>query len=377
MFGSKSVVGLDIGSDKVKAVQLKKKGSKFELERFGVGDIYPNGDRSATDMRTARSNAVRQALESGKINAKYCVISVNGESIIVRYIQLPNMPEDELKNALRWEAEEYIPYSLDEVNIDSVILGQAPDNKVDVLLVCAKKDMIQEHMQIVRDMNLTPLVIDVDSFAYLNCFEQTYEPTAQECTALVNIGALTTNINIYASGTSRFSRDFSIAGDAITTAISQKTGIDFKQAEELKVALGAPVPEEKENTEEEESSLISSIRGTVERMTGSDMAEESTEANATKAMKNVMSNLSGEIRRSLQFFENQAGGLTVDKVVLTGGTSRMSKIAPYLTKELEIDVQLFDPMRAIELAGTVDKSILQNYKEHLGVSLGLAMRKVG
>lgn len=377
MFGSKSVVGLDIGTNKVKAVQLQKKGQKLVLERIGVADIYPDGNRDVPSLQAARSNAVKRALEDGKFNAKYCVISVNGESIIVRYIQLPKMPEDELKNALRWEAEEYIPYSLDEVNIDSVILGAASDNKVDVLLVCSKKELLNDYIQVARDVNLTPLVVDVDSFAFLNCYEETYQPTPQDCVALVNIGAQTTNINIYSRGTSRFSRDISIAGDTVTNAISQKTGVDQKKAEEIKFLLGAPMPDERESTEEEESSLISSIRGTVERMTGTDMVDESLDANATKAIKNVMTNLSGEIRRSIQFFENQSGGTTVSKVILGGGTSRMNNITTYLSRELELEVQLFDPMRSIQAGSGVDISTLQTYKEHLSVSLGLAMRKVG
>ncbi|MDX1972963.1 MAG: type IV pilus assembly protein PilM [Candidatus Sumerlaeia bacterium] len=377
MFGSKAVVGLDIGSNKVKAVQIRRKGQKFELERLGVAEIFPDGNRDVPSLQQARTNAVKRVLEEGKFTAKYCVISVNGESIIVRYIQLPKMPEDELKNALRWEAEEYIPYALDEVNIDSVILGAAGDNKVDVLLVCAKKELLAEYIQIVRDVNLTPLVVDVDSFAFLNCFELTYNPTPQDCIALVNIGAQTTNINIYSRGTSRFSRDISIAGDTITNAICQKTGLDYKRAEEIKLLMGAPVADEKESTEEEESSLISSIRGTVERMTGTDLVDESLDANATKAIKNVMTNLAGEIRRSIQFFENQSGGLIVSKVILGGGSSRMNNITTYLSRELEVEVQLFDPLRSVQAASNIDISLLQTYKEHLSVSLGLALRKAG
>lgn len=378
MFGSKSVVGLDIGSDKVKAIQLRKKGSSLELEKFGIADIYPAGNKgaSAGDVRDLKIQAVRRALEDGKITAKYSVSAVSGESIIVRYIQLPQMPEAELKNALRWEAEEYIPFHIDEVNIDSVVLGPAADNKVDVLLVSAKKDLVSEHVNVVRSVGLTPLVVDVDSFAFLNCYEATYKPSAQDCVALVNIGAEITSINIYVGGTSRFSRDISIAGDTVSQAIVQKTGVAFKKAEELKMALGAPQPDEKESTEEEESSLISSIRGTVERMTGSDLGDDSQDSVAAKAIKNVLTNLVGEIRRSIQFFENQSGGATVQKVYLGGGSSKMPHLTKYLSGELEADVEVLDPLRGIAIAGGVNQSMLQSVKEHLGVGIGLALRKV-
>lgn len=376
MFGSKSVVGLDIGSDKVKAIQLRKKGNSLELERFGIADIYPNKDKSAAagDRRTLVTTAVQRALAEGKITAKYCVSAVSGESIIVRYIQLPKMPEAELKNALRWEAEEYIPFHIDEVNMDSVTLGEAPNGKVDVLLVAARREMVNDHLEIVKSIGLTPLVVDVDSFAFLNCYEAVAKPLPTDCVALVNVGAQITNINIYVRGTSRFSRDVSVAGDAITTAISQKTGVSYPKAEELKLAVGAPLPEEKEPTEEEESSLISSIRGTVERMTGSE-ADDGTDLGAQKAVRNVLMNLVGEIRRSIQFFENQAGGATVQKVVVGGGSSRLPNLAQFLTNELEVPVEIFDPVSGLSFGSGIDGAALEAAKSHLSVGMGLALRK--
>ncbi|MEQ8820073.1 MAG: type IV pilus assembly protein PilM [Sumerlaeia bacterium] len=379
MFGSKSIIGLDVGSSKVKAIQLKKKGNRLELERFGIADVFPNGDRSAAqgDVRQLQMQAVRRALEAGKINAKYCVSAVSGESIIVRYIQLPQMPEAELKNALRWEAEEYIPFSIEEVNIDSVVLGpSATQGKVDVLLCAAKKDMVSDHLEIVRSVNLTPAVVDVDSFAFLNTFEYCYQPQPTDCVALVNIGAEITNINIYIGGTSRFSRDISVAGNAITQSIAQKTGLPFAQAEELKQILGAPLPEDQgENDEEEESSLISSIRGTVERITGSDLGDDSQEATAARAARNTLVQLISEIRRSIQFFENQAGGATISKLLLGGGSSRMPHLADFMASELEVPVEILDPLRNIAVSSSVDQALLSNSKEFLGVGIGLALRE--
>ncbi|MDK2970364.1 MAG: type pilus assembly protein PilM [Candidatus Sumerlaeota bacterium] len=379
MFGSKAVVGLDIGSHKVKAVQLKKKGNTLELERFGVADIYPNGDRTAAsgDPRQLKIQAVQRALNDGKISAKHCVSAVSGESIIVRYIQLPQMPEQELKNALRWEAEEYIPFHIDEVNLDSVILGtSSAEGKVDVLLVAAKKDLVNDHLEVVKATGLTPVIVDVDSFAFLNCFEAVYRPSHQDCVALVNVGAQITNINIYVGGTSRFARDINVAGDAITTAIAQKTGVTNGKAEDLKRTLGAPTPETKEPTEEEESSLISSIRGTVQRMTGSDMDDEGLDSGSQKAIRNVLTNLIGEIRRSVQFFENQSGGATVQNLVIGGGSSRMANLAAYLSSELELNVEVFDPLRGISLGPGLGQQQFNDAKEHLAVGIGLALRKV-
>lgn len=381
-FGSKSVIGLDIGSRMVKALQLKKTGRGLELERVGVADVYPGGDKTASrgaNIRDLKIQAVRQALQQGKISAKYSVSAISGESIIVRYIQLPDMPEAELKQALRWEAEEYIPFHIDEVNLDSVVLGPAgggAPGKVDVLLVSAKKDLVNEHVEIVRSAGLQPLIVDVESFAFLNCFEANYRPAASECVALVNIGAEITNINIYVGGTSRFSRDIGIAGDTITAAIQNKANVPWAKAEELKIQLGAPAPE----TDEEdlsESSLIDTIRGTVEKITGDNLGDDSQDAMAHKAIRQSLNNLISEVRRSVQFFENQVVGTPVQRVLLGGGTSKMNRLKDYVGSELDLPVEIMDPLRSITVSGgEINAPTLQLVKEHLSVAIGLAVRKV-
>lgn len=379
MFGSKSVVGLDIGSSKVKAIQLRKSGGKLEIERFGVADVYPGGDRTAAQSSPfdLKCNAARKALQQAGITAKYAVSAVAGESIIVRYIQLPDMPEAELKNALRWEAEEYIPYAIDEVNIDSVVLGpSAAAGKVDVLLVSARKDLINEHVQIVRTAGLTPLVVDVESFAFMNAFEAVYGPGGRDCFALVNIGAETTNINIYIGNTSRFSRDIAIAGNAITAAVMSKTQLPFKRAEEMKIAVGAPGGETKEEDTQQESNLISTIRGTVERMTGSDLGDDSAEGIAQRAIGNTLEQLIGEIRRSIQFFENQGGGSTVQRVFVGGGSAKMKNITKFLGGALDLPVEVIDPLRNVSVGREANRQLVEEHREQLPVGIGLALRKV-
>ena len=381
-FGSKAVIGLDIGSRVVKAIQLKKTGRGLELERFGTSDVIPGGDSSGAsqqNMRDLKIAAVRRALESAKISAKYAVTAVSGESIIVRYIQLPDMPEAELKQALRWEAEEYIPFHIDEVNLDSVVLGQAGGSaagKVDVLLVSAKRDLVSEHVDIVRSAGLQPVIVDVESFAFLNCFEANYSPSLSDCVALVNIGAEITNINIYVGGTSRFSRDIGIAGDTITTAVQTKANVPWAKAEETKIALGAPMAQ-KQQEEEGDSSLIDTIRGTVEKLTGEDLGDDSPEGLAGKAIRQSLNNLIGEVRRSIQFFENQAAGTPVQRVMLGGGGSRMARIKDYFSTELNLPVEILDPLRAVTVSGReIDTTLLEAQKEYLGVGIGLALRKV-
>jgi type IV pilus assembly protein PilM len=377
--GGKKVVGLDVGSSMVKAVELRKSGGKIELVRAAVSDVYPGGDRSAAgggDIAQLKTAAIRRALQSGRIAAKHSVSAVSGESIIVRYIQLPEMPEADLKNALRWEAEEYIPFAIDEVNLDSVVLGPSSvQGKVDVLLVSARKDLVNEHVQLVRSADLTPVIVDVEGFAFLNCFEVNYQPSRQDCACLVHIGADVTNINVYVGNTSRFSRDIGIAGNVLTQAVMQKCGVPWPEAERLKRAVGLQAPG-KEDDGEGDSELISTIRGTVQRITGSDLGDDTPEATAAKAIQNVMTQMLSEIRRSVQFFEGQSGGNTVQRLIIGGGSSMLKNLPQYLQTELDIPVELMDPLRNIAVGKEVDSQVVDAHRAQLSASIGLALRKV-
>lgn len=378
----KKTVALDIGSSVVKAVQLRRVGRTYELERLGVAEVYPGIDRktASIDRQTARIEAIRQALAEAGISAKFSVSSVSGESIIVRYIQLPDMPENELKGAIRWEAEDYIPFPLEEVNLDSMILGKSEVGgtpKVDVLLVAAKKELVAEHVDLLRGLELTPAVIDVDSFAFSNCFEVNYLPNPSEVIALLNLGNELTNINIYLGGVSRFSRDIAIASETITVGIQQKLGCTWQRAEEMKVKEGAPVSSSKDEGDADEIggvSLLDTIRGTVEKITGEDLAEDSPEYIASTVIKNTLMNLVGEVRRSIQFFENQPNGKPVQRIAIGGGLSSLRNLDKFLSAEIGLPVEIIDPLRNISISSAVNRTQLDRVRNSLGVSVGLALR---
>jgi type IV pilus assembly protein PilM len=400
MFGKKAVIGLDIGSSIVKAVQLRRSGKAIEIEKCGVAEIYPNGDKGnvAIDAAQATVEAVKRALADGKISAKQAISSVGGEPVIVRYIQMQRLPDEELRNALQWEAEGYIPYDIDEVHIDFHKLGDSADSadKVDVLLVAAKKDLIERHLNVIKKADLVPALVDVDSFAFLNQFEFNYSPDASQVIALIDIGAETTSISIYRDGVSRFSREISIAGDSITGAIQNKLSTTFAQAEKYKIDLGAPAPTESASSSLGSltstsgfggtgtgaggtggSDLLDRIRGTVERITGEDLGDDSPEAMARKAIKNTLNNLVNEIKRSIQFYENQASGPAVARVMVGGGSSRMKNIDAYLKGELKLDVGLVDPLNRVRPRGKdVNMAQLNANKPSLSVAVGLALRDI-
>ncbi|MBN1867894.1 type IV pilus assembly protein PilM [Candidatus Sumerlaeota bacterium] len=383
-FWSRPAVGLDIGSRYVKAVQLKKTGKNIELERFGVSEIYAKGEKpsSPDDQRQAVVQAVRRAFSEAGITANQIVSAVAGESIIVRYIQLPEMPEEELANALRWEAEEYIPFRIEDVNIDSAIIGhsaQGDTRRIDVLVVCARKDLINDHVALVREAGVTPTLIDVDSFAFLNCFEVNYSPDPQEVVGLVNIGGDITSISVYLAGMPRFSRDISIGGNTITAAIQQRLEVPISQAETVKIdrGVGPLAAREAGPASEGPAQGAGDSAQPGSPPVGPPSTLSAKDAQADRAIRNTLNNLIGEIRRSIQFFENQSGGKTVSRVVIGGGSASMRGLDAFIQRELQLPVEIIDPLRSIPVTGkNLNADTLRESRHMLSVGIGLALRKV-
>lgn len=389
MLRSKAPIGVDIGSRTVKVCQLRKVGETYELEKFGMADIYPNGETAGdpAGVREQKIAALKQALENAGIKAKHSISAISGESIIVRYLQLPEMPEEELKKALQWEAEEYIPFRLSEVNLDSQILGKSEDTdhpKMDVLLVSAKKDMVANHVEILRGAGIEPQIVDVDSFAFLNCFELNHQPQPDECVALLNIGGEITSINIFSGGVSRFSRDIIVGGDTMTQAIKSRMGCPYSEAERLKMLYGtSPVVNAQKDADEDgdsfADSLASSINSAVSDMSN-DTAHDAEEANNEEdqvrhAIQHTLFNLISEVRRSIEFFENQYGGaMNVSRVVLGGGTALLPNLTETLAHELSLEIEVLDPLRNIQISGKADQAQLDHIRHHLSVGIGLGLR---
>ncbi len=372
---AKHPIGVDIGTHSVKVVQMRRAGDQYELEAVGVAELFPNGDRptDAGALREARIAALKRALEAGQIKAKHAVSAVCGESIIVRYLQLPKMPEEELKKALQWEAEEYIPFRLSEVNIDSMILGQSGDSehpKMDVLLVSAKKELVEEHVGVIRAAGLEPRIVDVDSFAFLNCFEANYGPSAEECVALVNIGGSMTSINIYGQSVTRFSRDITIGGDAITTAIKSRLGCSYGEAERLKFEIGVPVSVASDKTTEI-NPLLNSLRGTLEGLSG---GSDNPQELAGMAVRTTLNNLLSEVRRSIEFFESQYRGQNVGRVVLGGGSAMIRNLTPLFESELRLPIETIDPLKRVKISSRLRAEQIDSIRHQLGVGIGLGLR---
>jgi type IV pilus assembly protein PilM len=321
MAKSKLAVGLDIGSSSVKLVQLKEKKGGYALQSFGVAKLPPE---TIVDGALMNSGAVVQAIQEllaeHKVKAREAAIGVRGHSVIIKKISLPRMSQDELDESIQWEAEQYIPFDVKDVNIDTQILTPDGDaaGQMDVLLVAAKKDMINDYTSVCAEAGLQAAVVDVDAFAVQNAFEASYELQPDETVVLINVGASVTNINILSGGTTTFTRDVTMGGSAFTEEIQKQLSISAEEAEALKVGgqgeTDAVVPQE------------------VERV-----------------IQQVAEQLAGEIQRSLDFYAATAADHRIARVYLSGGTARIPALFKILEQRAGVPVEVLNPFKAIEV----------------------------
>src|SRR6476660_2672538 len=234
---AKQCIGLDIGSSAVKAVQLKKKGSTWALQAFGMQPLVPQTIVDGTIMdQTAVTDAIRQLWSRLKLKTKDVAIAIAGHSVIIKKITVPMMKPEELAANIRNEAEHHIPFGRDDVEIDYHVTNpMTASGQTELLLVAAKKEVVSDYVQVVRDAGLSPHVVDVAAFASQNGFEANYSLNPNETVVLINIGAAISNINIVRAGVSLFTRDVTIGGNAFTEEIQKQMGIASDEAEAYRV----------------------------------------------------------------------------------------------------------------------------------------------
>lgn len=349
LFGSKRILGLDIGSSSVKAVELEASSGKYKLTGFGYAPLPSEAIVQGSFMNApAIAAAIREACDAGGIKAKEVASSVSGHSVIVKRISLPIQSEDELDETIRWEAEQYIPFDINEVNIDHQVLQEdSLEGQMDVILVAAKKDLIDDYTSVIADAGLSLAILDVDSFAVGNMYEYCYDPSESSTVALVDIGASVINMNVMTGSIPAFTRDITTGGNQYTEEIQKTLGISSEEAERLKVggtATGASkdvVPQEVE-----------------------------------EAMRGVSETLLGEIQRSLDFYRATTSSGTLERMILCGGAARVPGLERLFQEKVEIPVEIADPFAKVQIATrSASEEQLRELAPSLCVSLGLAMRR--
>ncbi|WP_309897040.1 type IV pilus assembly protein PilM [Archangium sp.] len=356
MAKGKLALGLDIGSTSVKMILLKEQRKRgqvsYALQSFGMKPLPPEAIVDGALMNsTAIVQALQELMSELKVKSKEVAIGVSGHSVIIKKIQMPRMSQEELEESIQWEAEQYIPFDVKDVNIDTQILdsgGNDATGQMDVLLVAAKKDMINDYTTVVSESGLQPVVVDVDAFAVQNMFATNYDIPDKETVVLINAGASVVNINIISNGITVFTRDVTIGGNQFTEEIQKQLNVSYEEAEALKIGgtrgdSDAVVPQE------------------VERV-----------------LQSVAEQVAGEIQRSLDFYAGTAVDANFTKVYLSGGTAKIPALFKTIETRVGVPVEILNPFRKIDVDNRkFDPSFIMEVAPMAAVAVGLALRKPG
>ncbi len=371
-----NALGLDIGTTSVKIVQIKKTPHEAQIVNYGIAPLPPEAivDGMIMDFEPILT-AINQILKEKNIKEKNVSTSVSGRAVIVKKVQLPMMSDEELADSIAWEAEQHIPFAIDDVEVDYQLLRPALDSKqLDVLLVASKKEKINNLTNLIRNSGLNPVIIDVDAFAIENSYEFSYPDHREDTVALVDIGAELTNINIISEGIPFFTRDISFGGNTFTKIIQKELLLSFEQAEETKIGLA-----DKERTPTR-SSQFDLGESDLDTSALASLLDE--EGEATSQVEEIVSKqleeLATEIMHSFDFYKTSGEEKDIERVVLSGGSSRLHMIREQLSEHLNLPVEVSNPLNNLTFdSKKIDYQQLENDAPYLNVAIGLALRETG
>lgn len=349
LFGKKkSVAGLDVGSSAIKIVELDGKMSNLSLVSLGFENLP---DDTIIDGQIMEMNVVSDVIQNictnHKISANQVVTGVSGHSVIIKNIVLPPMSKEELEESIDWHAEEHIPYDLADVSLDYQITDENSE-ATSVLIAACKRERIDNIKQAIQLSGRQPVVIDVDTFALQNCYEVNYQPDESQVVTLLNIGAATMNVNIVQGSRSLFTRDITVGGSQFTDVLQRSLGISFQQAEAVK-------------------------RGVMEATDG--VEEKSIEP----LMNDVTEIVALEIQKTFDFYRatTDDSEIVMQKILISGGGSKLKGLAEDLAARLELPVEVLDPFRQIKVdTRKFDPDYLSEIMPEMAVAVGLAVRGV-
>ncbi len=348
----RQLVGLDIGSSGIKLVQLKENRGRYVLQKFGFKPLEPEVIVDGTVMDEGRVvSAIKELFDELNVKVKQVAVSISGHAVIIKKISLPPMPDDELEGQVKLAAEQYIPFDINEVNIDFHVLPPAEgdasaEGEMSVILVAAKKDKINELTELVKGAGLFPMVMDVDAFAIENMHAINYPMSQEETTALVNMGASVMNINIISKGTSLFTRDIPIGGNRYTESIQRELGLSYEEAEAIKKGG---------------------------KTSGSNQA-----AAAQGVIESVNAEVASEIARTIDYFKSTVTEGDVQQVLLCGGGAQIAGLVKQLRDRMQAVVEIANPFAEVDTSGSdFDQATLADLAPMASVGVGLALRSVG
>jgi type IV pilus assembly protein PilM len=341
-----SLIGLDIGSCSVKVAEVVESKNGLKLKHFGIADL-PSGaiESGAISDPGLAAETIQQLFKSSNIKEKNVAVSIGGYSVIVKKINVQSMPEEQLQETIHFEAEQYIPFDISDVNLDFQILGESETspNQMSVFLVAAKKEMVNDYINVVSLAGLNPCIIDVEAFALQNIFEVNCE-TQNENVALIDIGASKTSLNILKGTSSVFMRDVALGCLQINHKIMSLIDCSYEQAELIKLG-NQPT----KISDEEIKEIVTSI----------------------------VSDWCTEIRRALDFFYANYPDDPIKRIILSGGGANIAEFRQLLASKASTTVETLNPMKKIRVdEKTFDPEFIRQIAPQAAIAMGLALRKV-
>src|SRR5712692_6815227 len=357
LFGAKSFVGLDIGSHEIKVVELGPAGGRFRVLHMGSADTPPGAVKEGAVVEPQGLGvAIRQAVGKAGIKPGRVVSAVGGQAVIVRELKLPPMPEDELKQAARFEAERSIPFGVRDVNMDFDVIGETTEDnqrKIVVLLVAARREIVDKHVLALESAGAPPFVLDVESFAVIRALDAQTRAGGDGAAAavFVDLGAETSDIIITEGGQLRLTRNINIGGDGLTKAIATRLDMEFQSAAQVKEEKGVVVLE------------------------GEPAPDDRTVMALHEAMLPILGDLATEVRRSMDYFQTRWRESRVGRVVLSGGTARLTNLDRFLSLELGVETVIGDPFVQCEVSERVlPAAQRKQVGPAMATAVGLALR---
>ena len=347
MAKGKNLLGLDIGASSVKACLLKETKRGWTLQTFDMVELPDEAIVEGAVMNSGVIvDAIRELVQRNRIKQKQCALAVAGYSVIIKKITLPLMTREELDESIQWEAEQYIPFDISDVYLDVEMLSsRAVQGQMDVLLVAAKKETVNDYVNVAREAGLEPVVMDVQACDLQNMFEVNYGTAVGETVVLIDVGASVTNINVLADGVTTLTRDIAMAGNLFTEEIQKQLNITYEEAETYK-------------------------RG------GAEQTDTVVPQEVDRVVQQVAEAIAGEVQRSLDFYAATSAESMFSKVYLSGGSARLPALGRTISRTCGVPVELVNPFANIAYdEKTFTPEFLEQIAPSAGVAVGLALRK--
>ena len=342
---TKSIVGLDLGHQVVKAVEISLEGPEPVITGFAKAEVAAGADRA---------EAIAKVIQQGKFKSKNVVTSVSGQAVVVRYITMMQMTDAELRQAIRFESDKYLPFESDEVQIDCQRLKRKPhaaaegsgagQDQMSVVIAACKKSEVEERVKEITRHGLTPLAVDVDVFALANAWELcglsdvSAEGAQERVIALVDVGASVTSINVLCGGETCFSREIGIGGQDMTQSAARRLGVESTEAEAIK------------------------------------RDPQGREAEISRAITQVLEDMVSELSLSLDYVENREG-LRVEEILLSGGGVLAPGTVSFIEQATGRTARTWNPLEGLRVAeNRVNVQEMEACAPSLAVAIGLAAR---